>query len=80
MMIICNSGERVVVNRDTDFVNLLREQVSEDAAEFYENRVVDLISSMEEAVRILKDDTGRYDPEDALDELNATLHYEGWDV
>lgn len=80
MLIITNSGKRVTVEHDVDFVDLLRETVSQDAADFYENRVTELITSVEETLRILKDDTGRYDPIDAIAELEATLKYQGWDV
>lgn len=80
MIIEVGKTERVSVNHDVDFVDLLREHVSQDAADYYESRVTDLLTSIEEAVRFLEDDTGRYDAMDALDELKSTLHYQGWDV
>ena len=80
MIIVIGKTERVSVNHDADFVELLRDHLGQDAADYYESRVTDLLTSIEEAVRFLEDDTGRYDQEDALDELKSTLHYQGWDI
>ena len=78
--IITNEGQRVTICHDSEFADLLREKIGDHAAEFYQNRVEELTTSIEEAIRILEDKSGRFDPIDAVMDLKMTLQYQGWDV
>lgn len=53
-LLILKDGKREVVSRDRHFTDLLREYMGNDAAEYYEERVGDLIETVDEVKEMLE--------------------------
>lgn len=52
-LLILKDGKREVVSRDRHFTDLLREYMGNDAAEYYEERIGDLIETVDEVKETL---------------------------
>ena len=52
-MLRLKDGEREVVSRDRHFIDLLRECMGDDAAEFYEDRIKSILDLVNEAQGVI---------------------------
>ena len=48
-MLRLKDGKREVVSKDSHFIDLLREYMGDDAAEFYEDRIKSILDLVDEA-------------------------------
>ena len=52
-MLRLKDGKREVVSRDRRFIDLLREYMGDDAAEFYEDRIKSILDLVDEAKGVI---------------------------
>ena len=52
-MLRLKDGKREVVSRDRHFIDLLREYMGDDAAEFYEDRIKSILDLVDEAKGVI---------------------------
>ena len=52
-MLRLKDGKREVVSRDRHFIDLLRECMGDDAAEFYEDRIKSILDLVDEAKGVI---------------------------
>ena len=52
-MLRLKDGKREVVSRDRHFIDLLREYMGDDAAEFYEDRTKSILDRVDEAKGVI---------------------------
>lgn len=52
-LIRLKDGKREVVSRDRHFIDLLREYMGDDAAEFYEDRIKSILDLVDEAKGVI---------------------------
>lgn len=52
-MLRLKDGKRKVVSRDRHFIDLLREYMGDDAAEFYEDRIKSILDLVDEAKGVI---------------------------
>ena len=52
-MLRSKDGKREVVSRDNHFIDLLREYMGDDAAEFYEDRIKSILNLVDEAKGVI---------------------------
>ena len=52
-MLRLKDGKRKVVSRDLHFIDLLREYMGDDAAEFYEDRIKSILDLVDEAKGVI---------------------------
>lgn len=68
-------GKREVVSRDRHFIDLLREYMGDDAAEFYEDRIKSILDLVDEAKRVIDSQPNRgIIGEGVLDILNEVKY------
>ena len=52
-MLRLKDGKREIVSRDRHFIDLLREYMGDDAAEFYEDRIKSILDLVDEAKGVI---------------------------
>ena len=68
-------GKREVVSRDRHFIDLLREYMGDDAAEFYEDRIKSILDLVDEAKGVIGSQPKRWIiGEGVLDILNEVKY------
>ena len=52
-MLRLKDGKREVVSKDSHFIDLMREYMGDDAAEFYEDRIKSILDRVDEAKGVI---------------------------
>ena len=74
-MLRLKDGKREVVSRDRHFIDLLRECMGDDAAEFYEDRIKSILDLVDEAKGVIGSQPNRgIIGEGVLDILNEVKY------
>ena len=74
-MLRLKDGKREVVSRDRHFIDLLREYMRDDAAEFYEDRIKSILDLVDEAKGVIGSQPNRgIIGEGVLDILNEVKY------
>lgn len=74
-MLRLKDGKREVVSRDRHFIDLLREYMGDDAAEFYEDRIKSILDLVDEAKGVIGSQSNRgIIGEGVLDILNEVKY------
>ena len=75
-MLRLKDGKREVVSRDRHFIDLLREYMGDDAAEFYEDRIKSILDLVDEAKGVIgsQPNPGIIGEEGVLDILNEVKY------
>ena len=74
-MLRLKDGKREVVSRDRHFIDLLREYMGDDAAEFYEGRIKSILDLVDEAKGVIGSQPNRgIIGEGVLDILNEVKY------
>ena len=75
-MLRLKDGKREVVSRDRHFIDLLREYMEDDAAEFYEDRINSILDLVDEAKGVIgsQPKRGIIGEEGVLDILNEVKY------
>lgn len=74
-MLRLKDGKREVVSRDRHFIDLLREYMGDDAAEFYEDRIKSILDLVDEAKGVISSQPKRgIIGEGVLDILNEVKY------
>ena len=74
-MLRLKDGKREVVSRDRHFIDLLREYMGDDAAEFYEDRIKSILDLVDEVKGVIGSQPKRgIIGEEVLDILNEVKY------
>ena len=79
-MLRLKDGKREVVSRDRHFIDLLREYMGDDAAEFYHDRIEDMENLFDQLRQVLDTDLDHRDIDTALSILSDDVEKVRWDA
>ena len=80
IMLRLKDGKREVVSRDRHFIDLLREYMGDDVAEFYHDRIEDMENLFDQLRQVLDTDLDHRDIDTALSILSDDVEKVRWDA